>query len=39
MNQGRDALGEGIAFSVPVVADGKVIVTYDTRVGIFGELQ
>ncbi len=39
MNSGRDALGEGIGFSTPVVASGKVIVTYDTRIGIFGLLQ
>lgn len=38
-NPTRDALGTGIAFSTPLVADGKVIVTYDTRVGIFGLLQ
>jgi hypothetical protein len=36
MNSGRDALGEGIAFSTPVVVNGRVIVTYDTRVGVFG---
>jgi len=38
MNSARDALGEGIGFSTPVVANGRVIVTYDTRVGIFGVL-
>ena len=39
MNSGRDALGEGIGFATPVVADGRVIVTYDTRVGVFGLLN
>jgi hypothetical protein len=39
MNLSRDALGEGIAFSTPVVANGSVIVTYDDRVGVFGLLQ
>ena len=39
MNSERDALGEGIGFSTPVVAQGRIIVTYDTRVGVFGLLQ
>ena len=39
MNSARDALGEGIGFSTPVIANGRVIVTYDTRVGVFGLLQ
>jgi hypothetical protein len=39
MNSARDALGEGIGFATPVVADGRVIVTYDTNVGVFGLLQ
>ena len=39
MNSGRDALGEGIGFAVPVVANGRVIVSYDTRVGVFGLLD
>ena len=39
MNSTRDALGEGIGFAVPVVAEGRVIVAYDKRVGIFGLLQ
>ena len=39
MNSGRDGLGEGIGFGTPVVAEGRVIVPYDTRVGIFGLLQ
>ena len=39
MDSTRDALGEGIGFSTPVVVNGRVIVTYDTRVGIFGLLQ
>lgn len=39
MNATRDALGEGIGFAVPVIADGHVIVAYDQRIGIFGLLQ
>jgi hypothetical protein len=39
MNSGRDALGEGIGFATPVVAAGRVIVTYDTKVGVFGSLK
>ena len=39
MNEGRDGLGQGIGFATPLVADGKVVVQYDTRVGIFGLLQ
>jgi len=39
MNSLRDALGQGIGFATPVVADGRVIVTYDTSVGVFGSLQ
>jgi hypothetical protein len=39
MNSGRDALGESIGFATPVVADGRVIVTYDTSVGVYGLLQ
>lgn len=38
-NTGRDAMGEGIGFATPVVADGRVIVTYDTSVGVYGLLQ
>jgi len=38
MNGSRDGLGEGIGFATPVVANGHVIVTYDTRVGVFGPL-
>lgn len=37
-NSGRDSLGEGIAFATPVVVNGRVIVTYDTNVGVFGLL-
>jgi hypothetical protein len=36
MNATRDALGGGIGFSTPVVVNGRVITTYDERVGIFG---
>jgi hypothetical protein len=39
LNAGRDALGEGMGFATPVIADGRVIVTYDTRVGVFGVLN
>ena len=39
MNAGRDALGTGIGFATPVVAEGRVIVAYDTRVGVFGLLH
>jgi hypothetical protein len=39
MNSVRDALGEGIGFAVPVVAEGRVIVAYDKTIGIFGLLQ
>jgi hypothetical protein len=39
MNSGRDALGEGIGFATPVVAQGRVIVAYDQHIGIFGLLQ
>jgi hypothetical protein len=39
MNAARDVLGEGIGFMTPVIADGRVIVAYDARVGIFGLLQ
>jgi len=33
MNATRDALGEGIGFSTPVAVNGRVVTTYDTRVG------
>jgi hypothetical protein len=36
MNAGRDGLGEGIGFGTPVVVNGRVIVPYDNRVGVFG---
>lgn len=39
MNAGRDQLGEGIGFATPVIAEGRVIVAYDTRVGVFGLLH
>jgi hypothetical protein len=35
MNATRDALGEGMVFSTPVVVNGRVITTYDTRVEDF----
>ena len=39
MNAGRDQLGQGIGFATPVVAEGRVIIAYDTSVGIFGLVQ
>jgi len=39
MNAGRDHLGTGIGFMAPVVANGKVIVTYDFSVAVYGQLQ
>jgi hypothetical protein len=39
MNPGRDQLGTGIGFMAPVVTNGKVIVTYDFSVAVFGQLQ
>ncbi len=39
MNSARDSLGEGIGFSTPVIADGRVITTYNDQVGVFGVLQ
>lgn len=39
MNAARDAAGGGIGFAVPIVADGRVIVAFDMRVGVYGLLQ
>jgi hypothetical protein len=39
MNSVRDALGEGIGFATPVVADGRVIISSATTVGVYGQLQ
>ena len=39
MNVTRDALGDGIGFSTPVAVNGRVVTTYDTRLGIFGLLH
>jgi hypothetical protein len=39
MNSGRDALGQGIGFATPVIAEGRVIVSYEKSVGIFGLLN
>jgi hypothetical protein len=39
MNAGRDQLGTGIGFGTPVVVKGKVIVTSDTVVTIYGLLN
>jgi hypothetical protein len=35
----RDELGQGIAFAVPVVVDGRVIAAYDKFVAVFGLLD
>lgn len=39
MNSGRDALGTGAGFAVPVVADGHVFTISDTIVSGYGLLQ
>ncbi len=39
MNSLRDALGEGIGFATPVVADGRVIIASGSSVTVFGSLQ
>ncbi|HEU0048124.1 MAG TPA: hypothetical protein VFQ43_11025, partial [Nitrososphaera sp.] len=39
MNTGRDQLGTGFGFAVPVVINGKVIVTHDLSVAVYGLLQ
>ncbi len=39
MFSARDSLGEGIGFGTPVVANGRVIVTYDNVVVVYGQLQ
>src|SRR5207253_9045648 len=39
MNVTRDALGDGIGLSTPVAVNGRVVTTYDTRLGIFGLLH
>jgi hypothetical protein len=39
MNSARDELGEGIGFMAPVIVNGRVIVAYDQRVGVYGQLQ
>jgi hypothetical protein len=38
MNAGRDQLGTGIAFAAPVVADGRIIVTTDLSIVVYGSL-
>ncbi len=35
----RDLMGTGTGFGVPVIADGRVIVTYDDSVAVYGKLQ
>lgn len=39
MNAGRDQLGTGVAFAAPVVAEGRIIVTTDLTVVVYGALQ
>jgi hypothetical protein len=39
MNSGRDSMGTGIGFGTPVVTNGKVIVTNDVTVTIYGLLN
>jgi len=39
MNAGRDQLGTGFGFASPVVINGKVIVTHDLNVAVYGLLQ
>jgi hypothetical protein len=39
MDPGRDQLGTGIGFATPVVANGRVIVTYDFTVAVFGKIS
>ena len=39
MNSGRDQLGTGSGFMTPVVINGKVIVTSDFSVTVYGQLQ
>jgi len=39
MNGGRDQMGTGIGFGTPVVVNGKVIVTSDNAVTIYGLLK
>ena len=36
---GRDQLGTGIGFMAPVVISGRVIVSYDFSVAVYGLLQ
>lgn len=38
-NSTRDALGEGIGFMTPVIANGRVIVAYDNTVAVYGQIQ
>jgi hypothetical protein len=39
MNHGRDGLGEGTAFGVPVVANGRIIVGVFNAAVVYGPLQ
>jgi hypothetical protein len=39
MNPGRDQMGTGFGFAVPVVVNGRVIVTHDASVSVYGLLQ
>jgi hypothetical protein len=39
MESWLNRLGEGIGFATPLLAEGRVIVTYDSGVGVFGLRQ
>lgn len=39
LNAGRDQLGTGVGFMAPVVINGRVIVSYDFSVAVYGLLQ
>ncbi|HYG98666.1 MAG TPA: hypothetical protein VD837_06000 [Terriglobales bacterium] len=38
MNRGRDGMGVGVGFGTPIVADGKIITTFDKSLVIYGLL-
>lgn len=39
INFGRDAMGTGSSFGVPVVANGRILATYGKAVAVYGLLQ
>ncbi len=39
MNANRDAMGTGVGFGVPVIADGRVLAASDTTLEIYGLLK